>query len=57
MTNEQMIVALKDAENKFKRNQDAAEAVWSQGSPFLEIARQQATRVMEQEIAAIMEAE
>ncbi|WP_156413712.1 hypothetical protein [Lacimicrobium alkaliphilum] len=57
MTNEQMIVAFKDIENKFKRNQEAAEAVWSQGSPFLELARQQATRVMEQELAAVMQSE
>ncbi|GAB3028243.1 hypothetical protein [Bowmanella dokdonensis] len=54
MTKEQMIVALKDIETKYKRNQEVAEEVWPHGSPFLELARRQAAQVMEEEMNALM---
>ncbi|WP_172449395.1 hypothetical protein [Bowmanella denitrificans] len=57
MTREQMIIALKDAEAKFKRNQEIAEETWPVGSPFLEMARQQAAHILQKEICAIFEQE
>ncbi|MBN7818692.1 hypothetical protein [Bowmanella yangjiangensis] len=57
MTKEQMIIALQDVEQKFKRNHEVIEEVWDAGSPFMSIARQQAARVMEEEIATILRAE
>ncbi|MDF2179440.1 hypothetical protein P2G88_14390 [Aliiglaciecola sp. CAU 1673] len=50
----QMIEAFKDIEKKFKRNLEVAEEVWEPSSPFMEVARKQAAKVMEQEIAELM---
>lgn len=50
MNTVQRIETLKQMEHKVKRNLDVAESAWEPSSPFLELARKQATKVMEEEM-------